>query len=153
MEIRKFLREIDTFSGLSDAELEKVAAICRERELKKGETVFSERDPGDRLFLIESGAVEIAKANGGGSQVRIAILEHGEIFGELSIFEERPRSASATAIRESKVKTIEKKDLEALLAAEPVLATRILRGLLKKTAARLRLADEAIQTLIRSFDA
>ncbi|MBI2920008.1 MAG: cyclic nucleotide-binding domain-containing protein [Planctomycetes bacterium] len=153
MEMKKFLREIDTFSGLTDAEIEKVAGICRDRALQKGETVFSERDPGDRIYLIESGAVEIAKVNGGGRPSRIAILEHGEIFGELGVFEDRPRSAGAVAMRESKVKVIEKKDLEGLFAAEPGLAARILRGLLKKTASRLRLADEAIQTLIRSFDA
>jgi CRP/FNR family cyclic AMP-dependent transcriptional regulator len=84
---------------------------------------------------------------------RIAILEHGEIFGELSMFEERPRSSAATASRDGKIKVIEKRDLDALLASDAALAVRILKGLLRKTAARLRLADEAIQTLIRSFDA
>jgi len=153
MELKKFLREVDTFSALTDAELEKIAALCRERPLQKGESVFNERDPGDKLFIIESGAIEIAKSNGGGQPTRIAILEHGEIFGELAMFEERARSSSAHAAREGRLRMIEKRDLDALLASDPGLAVKILRGLLKKTAARLRLADEAIQTLIRSFDA
>ncbi|NUN49318.1 MAG: cyclic nucleotide-binding domain-containing protein [Candidatus Brocadiae bacterium] len=153
MEIRKFLREVDTFSVLADADIEKVAALCRDRSLVRGEVVYAERDPGDRIFIVESGAIEIAKSNGPSGPMRIAVLEHGEIFGELAVFEERPRTAIATATRDSKVKVIEKKDLEALMAAEPALSARILRSLLRKTAARLRLADEAIQTLIRSFEA
>lgn len=153
MELKKFLREVDTFSALTDAELERIAALCRDRTLQKGDTVFNERDPGDKLFIIESGAIEIAKTNGGGRQTRIAILEHGEIFGELAMFEERVRSSSAVSARDGRLRLIEKKDLDALLASDPALAVKILKGLLKKTAARLRLADEAIQTLIRSFDA
>ncbi|MCC6740876.1 MAG: cyclic nucleotide-binding domain-containing protein [Planctomycetia bacterium] len=153
MELKKFLREVDTFSALTDAELEKLAAICRDRALRRGDVVYKERDPGDRLFIIESGAIEIAKSNGSPAGTRIAILEHGEIFGELAIFEERARSSSAVASRDARLRFIEKKDLDALLAADAGLAVKILKGLLKKTAARLRLADEAIQTLIRSFDA
>lgn len=153
MELKKFLREIDTFSALTDGELEKIAGVCRERLVAKGEVVYNERDPGDKLFIVESGAVEIAKQNGGPTPVRIAVLEHGEIFGELAIFEERARSSAAIASREGKIRVIEKRDLDGLLAADAGLAVKILRGLLKKTAARLRLADEAIQTLIRSFDA
>ena len=103
MELKKFLREVDTFSGLNDAELERVAALCRDRALQKGESVYSERDPGDKLFIIESGAIEISKTNGGGVATRIAILEHGEIFGELSMFEDRPRSSGATASRDSRI--------------------------------------------------
>ncbi len=153
MELKKFLREVDTFSALTDAELERIAALCRDRALRRGDVVFNERDPGDKLFIIESGAVEIAKSNGGPAATRIAILEHGEIFGELAIFEERARSSSAVASRDGRLRFIEKKDLDLLLAGDPALAVKILKGLLKKTAARLRLADEAIQTLIRSFDA
>ncbi|MCE9582036.1 MAG: cyclic nucleotide-binding domain-containing protein [Planctomycetes bacterium] len=153
MELKKFLREVDTFSALTDSELERVAAICRDRAFSKGDAVYSEREPGDKLFIIESGAIEISKTNGNGVPTRIAILEHGEIFGELSMFEDRPRSSSAAASRDSRVKIIEKRELDVLLASDAPLAVRILRGLLKKTAARLRLADEAIQTLIRSFDA
>lgn len=153
MELKKFLREVDTFSALTDGELERIASLCRDRTLRRGDVVFNERDPGDKLFIIESGAVEIAKSNGGLTATRIAILEHGEIFGELAIFEERARSSSATASRDGRLRFIEKKDLDLLLAGDPALAVKILKGLLKKTAARLRLADEAIQTLIRSFDA
>ena len=98
MELKKFLREVDTFSALTDAELERIAALCRERTFQKGEAVYNERDPGDKLFIIESGAIEIAKSNGGGLPTRIAILEHGEIFGELAIFEERARSSSAIEV-------------------------------------------------------
>lgn len=153
MELKKFLREVDTFSALTDVELERIAALCRDRALRRGDVVYNERDPGDKLFIIESGAVEIAKSNGGGLSTRIAVLEHGEIFGELAIFEERARSSSAVASRDGRLRVIEKKDLDQLLAGDPALAVKILKGLLKKTAARLRLADDAIQTLIRSFDA
>jgi CRP-like cAMP-binding protein len=154
MELRKFLREVETFSSLTDAEIDKLAALCRDRVLRKGETVYAEREPGDRFFVIESGSVELSRLNGGAAPVRIAVLEHGEIFGELAVFEERPRSATATATRDNtKLKVIEKKELEGLLAADAALAVRLLRGMLRKAAARLRLADEAIQALIRALDA
>ncbi|MBI3099662.1 MAG: cyclic nucleotide-binding domain-containing protein [Planctomycetes bacterium] len=154
MERRAFLKEIDIFSGLSEAELDRLASIGTEETFAKGDTVFREHEPGTKLYLVQSGTVDIGKSGEGGRFTRLARLERGEVFGELAMLDERPRSATAVAAiaPELKLLSFERKAFEKLLTDDPLLAARIYRGMLRKVAARLRLADEAIQTLLRSLN-
>lgn len=154
MERRAFLKEIDIFSGLGDSELEKLAAIASEESFAKGDTIFREHEPGTKLYLVQAGTVDIGKEGEGGKFTRLARLERGEVFGELAMLDERPRSATAVASISAELKLLsyERKSFENLLNEDPLLAAKIYRGMLRKVAARLRLADEAIQTLLRSLN-
>ncbi len=149
MQKRAFLREVDIFAQLSDGELDVLCGIAHEFKVPHGTAVFKEKDPTTALFIVREGSVELVR---GEARARIARIERGQIFGELALFEDRPRSSAAISAMapETTLYTISKTDLEAAFQAHPVLAAKVLRGVLKRVAQRLRAADDAIQTLLRS---
>jgi len=87
----------------------------RKENYEKGATIFFEGDPGDAMFIVENGSVEIIKAVEGGS-IRLAILGDGELFGEMAIIDGGKRMASAVAHEDSVVLKIPREMLEAKLA-------------------------------------
>lgn len=87
----------------------------RKETYEKGATIFFEGDPGDAMFIVETGSVEIVKAVEGGS-IRLAILGDGELFGEMAIIDGGKRMASAVAHEDSVVLKIPSEMLEAKLA-------------------------------------
>jgi len=87
----------------------------RKENYEKGATIFFEGDPGDAMFIVENGSVEIIKAVEGGS-IRLAILGDGELFGEMAIIDGGKRMASAVAHEDSVVLKIPRDMLEAKLA-------------------------------------
>ena len=87
----------------------------RKENYEKGATIFFEGDPGDAMFIVESGSVQIVKAVEGGS-IRLAILGDGELFGEMAIIDGGKRMASAVAHEDSVVLKVPREMLEAKLA-------------------------------------
>ena len=87
----------------------------RKENYEKGTTIFFEGDPGDAMFIVESGSVQIVKAVEGGS-IRLAILGDGELFGEMAIIDGGKRMASAVAHEDSVVLKVPREMLEAKLA-------------------------------------
>ena len=113
--------------------------------LKKGQTLFKEGSFSDSAFIIESGEIEISKTNEKGEKVVIDVLEESEIVGEMGLIDGQPRSATATAVSESKIKEItqeqfkvlSKKNPQAMMPILKVL-TRRLRKILKTVASNAR---------------
>ncbi len=149
MQKRAFLREVDIFAQLADPELDLLCGIARETALAKGDLVFKERDPGTSLYLVREGCVDLVRSDG---KTRLARLERGQLFGELALFDDRPRTTAAVAsIADRTVLFVmAKSDLDALFQAHPALGAKVLRGIVRRVALRLRAADDAIQTLVRS---
>lgn len=149
MQKRAFLREVDIFSQLTDPELDVLCGIAQEVKFARGATVFKEKEPANALFVVREGAIDLVRGDARG---RLARLERGQIFGELALLEDRPRSAGAVAsvTPETVLLSIARTDLEAAFHAHPALAAKVLRGMVKRTAQRLRAADDAIQTLMRA---
>jgi CRP-like cAMP-binding protein len=98
-----------------------------ERTLAPGEIVFDEGDPGDHLYVIQAGEVELSR--GGPLGRRVARLGAGEFFGEMSVLVGRPRSERATARSSARVLALDAATLEALCLERPEVAIRMLRGL------------------------
>ena len=113
--------------------------------------IFQEDSLGDKIYVVKEGAVEIGKGQEqSGKVAKLARLEGGEVFGELAIFDEKPRSAGALAAGpgDTVLLGIRKADLDRLMEQDQVLANKVLRGILRKVSHRLRRADEAIQSLV-----
>jgi CRP/FNR family cyclic AMP-dependent transcriptional regulator len=87
----------------------------RKEHYRKGATIFFEGDPGDAMFIVESGSVGIVKEVEG-ETIRLATLNHGELFGEMAIIDGGNRMASAVAQEDSVVLKIPRETLEAKLA-------------------------------------
>ena len=148
----EILKGIDIFSSLSDRELERIKTVAREESFPEGTVIFNENAPGDKLYIIGEGHIDIKKrGEDGRSLVGLVRLGPGEIIGELSILDEKPRSASAFAAGPSKtvLLSIGKSDLDRILDQDQALAVKLLRGMLRKLSARLRLADEALAILAK----
>ena len=147
------LKDIEIFKELNGKEIMKVKKIVEEKTYSTGDVIFNENEPGDRICIITGGAVEVKKSiigeNNLEQKITLARLTPFEIFGELSIFENVPRSAAVEALSNTKVMVIDKGDFESLLDTEPELGVKLLRAIIKKTAKRLFAADITIRDLAR----
>jgi CRP-like cAMP-binding protein len=98
---------------------------------QKGDLIFCEYEPGDTFYLIQSGRVQIVKIMGEIEKI-IDILHPGEIFGEMAILEEAPRSASVIAIEKVEALEFNKKNFEFLLRGNPQIALKLLQTFIKR---------------------
>lgn len=154
MERIDFLKGVDVFSRLKPGQLGLLSSILQEKECAEDEIIFRENDPGDKLYIVQSGVVEIKKTvplKDGKEGLRLARFGKGEVFGEMGFFDNRPRSAAAQAYVKTKILLIEKARLEELFHKDPILEILILREILRKVSERLRGADEAIRDLSRNL--
>jgi hypothetical protein len=134
------------------------------RTYSAGDRVFDEGSPGDGLYVLESGLVEIAARSVPGRQHRLAVMEPGEYFGEMSVFDGGARSASAIALEKSVLQFVPTPLLQELLEHSPMLAAalvrdsslrmrdfnrRFLQELLK--AERLSLVERLARTIVHDF--
>lgn len=147
---KEFIKSIDIFKELFSEEFDKVIALAKEEIHKKGEFIVKEGEQSSKFYAVESGVIEIGRTSRANTKfTKLARLERGEIFGELSIFENSVNSASALVVLvpEAKIVSWEVEKVRKLLSAEPLLANKVMHNLLKKLSVRLRLASEAIYTL------
>lgn len=109
-----------------------LAAFARFAKVyQKGEILFSEYEPGDSFFLIQSGRVQISKIMGD-IEKTIDILQPPEIFGEMAILEDAPRSATAIALDNVKVLELNRANFEVLMMGNPQIALRLLKLFTKR---------------------
>lgn len=152
---REFLREVEIFRGLTDEQTAKLLTLAREETFKKGDAIFREREPGGKVYAVLSGVVEIGRTTkADGRFLRLTRLERGEVFGELVLIDDEPRSATAMAAvcPETHVAVWDTSALRTLLDQDAALANRLLRALVGKLAQRLRVTSDAVMTLLRTLD-
>src|SRR4051795_4817149 len=134
------LATVPLFVGLDDDTAELLAGALTTRDVVRGHVVFNEGDTGDRLFIVLDGKVKISRAAVDGRENLLAVLGPGEMFGELSLFDPGPRTATATAVTDSSLASLDHDGLRPLLLAQPAVAAQLLRAL----AQRLRRTKEAM---------
>ncbi|NCN04852.1 MAG: Crp/Fnr family transcriptional regulator [Spirochaetales bacterium] len=98
---------------------------------QKGDILFVEYEPGDSFYLIQEGQVRISKIMGG-IEKTIDVLQPGEIFGEMAILEEAPRSANAMAVDKVKVLQFNRANFEILMGGNPQIALKLLKLFTKR---------------------
>jgi len=123
------LAGIPLFKQLSPAALEKIAALMTPVSFKAGDTVFLEREPGEALYVVDSGKVRIWVLDGEANKVTLSELEPGNFLGEMSVLDGGKRSASATAMVDSKLHRLRREDFEAFLVDHPQVALEVMRGI------------------------
>ncbi len=135
------LRTVPLFEGLTFRDLKKIELIAHERTFMPDEVVFHERQPGAGMYFIKKGRIELTKTVNE-ERVKIAELGEGEFFGEMSLIENYPRSAQATAAVKTEVLGIFRPDLFDLIDRNPRLGSKILLKLSERLANRLRKTTE-----------
>ena len=131
--------------GLSAQELRLLAKYSRERQYGTDGLIFAEGDPGDCLYIVVDGAVRISRMVPGMGEECLAILERGEVFGELALIDDQPRSADARAHRSTTtVFSISRSLLEEVLSMDPDAAVQFLNLLCRLLCRRLRAMNERL---------
>jgi CRP/FNR family transcriptional regulator, cyclic AMP receptor protein len=113
-------------------------------ELARGDVLFSEGDAGDRLYVILHGKIKLTRAAPDGRENLLSVLGPGEMFGELSLFDPRPRTASAVAVTDTRLAALGHDYLRQWLTGRPDVAMHLLRAL----AQRLRRANDVMADLV-----
>ncbi len=145
--VRDVLRTVHLFRGLANEEMERIVALSEERAYPAGSLIFEEGAPGDAFFVILSGSVRISKFIPTAGEEAMAIMERGSYFGEMSLIDEFPRSARATAHTDCRLVAISRKDFADLLAVDRELAVKFLWFFCKTLSFRLRETNEKIASL------
>ena len=135
------LRTVPIFEGLGFSDLKKIELIAHERTFMPDEIVFYEGQPGAGMYIIKEGIVRLMKTLNE-KKVTIGELKEGEIFGEMSLLEDYPRSAEATAVVRTEALGIFRPDLFDLIESNPRLGSKILLRLSQRLANRLRETTE-----------
>lgn len=142
MDYIKYLKRVPIFTGLSSADLRKVLNIAKVKVFCASKSIFGEDTAGDRLYVVLSGRVKIFTSLGERKKT-LAYLDAGEFFGEISLLDSRPRSASCNAIENCELLVISKNDFHQLLLRYPRMCLRVLETISR----RLRQADSEIESL------
>jgi uncharacterized membrane protein len=121
----ELLANIPLFESLTPEDLLSLARRLENAEFGEGEVIFRQGDEGSSLFIIEDGAVEISYGDGK-AKVLLAHLFPGQYFGELSVFDGAPRSATATTTRLSRMVRLDRDDLVDFVNKNPAASLRII---------------------------
>ena len=121
------LESAELFRLLQSGELASARAAAQERRFEVGQEIFREGDPGDGLYVVNSGLVEINAQLGKDRRQVLSHVGPGQIFGEMAIIEQLPRSACATAVQPTTTTFFARPEMQALLERSPVLAGDLLQ--------------------------
>jgi len=141
------LSGIELFSGLKPVALDLVARIATEETHKRGETIFRHGDPGEKLYLILEGKVRISREVPGMGEEALAVLGSGQLFGEMALLDESPRSADAHVHETCRLLAIPKDDFDDLLFLNKELAYEVLWSIVKMLLRRLRETNDKLTFL------
>lgn len=134
----ELLSHVNFFAGLPPAYLQRIADLGFEEEFPVGAHVFAEGDPGDKFYVILSGAVRISRMVPGMGEEALAVLRPGAYFGEMALIDEGARSAHAVVHERCRVFVIRKEDLQDLLFVDRDLAYELLWNFVRTLTTRLR---------------
>jgi CRP/FNR family transcriptional regulator, cyclic AMP receptor protein len=140
------LRQAPLFSSLDDEAADSLRASMSETRIGRGDVLFHEGDSGDRLYVVTDGKIKLGRTSADGRENLLAILGPGQMFGELSLFDPGPRSATATAVTPCTLLSLGHDELLRWLEDQPSVA----RGMLNQLAARLRKTSDVVADLVFS---
>lgn len=134
------LADVALFSELTPDELEELASASEAQDLRRGDVLFREDDAPDCLYVVVEGRIAIAKRSVDGRESVVALMEGGDLFGEMGLFERLGRSAEARALEPSRVLVINYDPIRRVYEHRP----ELLWGVVALLAGRLRTMDVAL---------
>lgn len=140
------LEPIALFAGLSSEAYEYIARTVRVHRLPPGEVVFREGDPAKALFVLLDGELEVVKQSRRGTDARVAILGPNDTFGEMSLLDLQPRSATVRTLAPVRLAELGAEALDALYRHDVKAYALVLLNLSRDLSRRLRVADGLVAT-------
>ena len=132
------------FQGVDPDTAESLVKDMETIEVRKGEVIFNEGEPGDSLYIILSGKIKLGRRAADGRQNLVMVMGPSDMVGELSLFDPGPRTATATAVTDALLARLRKQSLRPWLTNRPEISEQLLRVL----ARRLRRTNDALADLI-----
>ena len=143
MEVIHSLKRVPMFSDLLEEDLNMISEIILTRKYRKSMIIFMEGEPGDGLYFVKEGRVKISKMTSDGREQILHLLQQGDVFAEVTLFDGGPFPATAEVLEDSVVGIIRNQDIDRLIKNYPDLAVRLLKIMSKK----LRMAQTQIRDL------
>lgn len=144
------LAKIPLFDGLSREALAMVAAVATDESFERGKRIFQYGEVGDKLYVIVEGKVRISREVSGMGEEALAVLGPGEVFGEMALLDETPRSADATAHESVRLISLTKEAFDDLLFLHKDLAYEVLWACVRMLSSRLRETNDKLTFLSTS---
>ena len=138
------LSELMLFEFLEESDLQHLSSVIETVELKEGEVLFEAGDPGDSLFVVQGGEIEIYTTDTAGQKIILTDATRDDIFGELALLDSGPRSATAKAKEDTVLLVLDRDHLLFLIRKRPEAALKMLAGV----GAMTRKADELLRTRV-----
>lgn len=140
---QNLIRSIPIFTDLDEASLETILSRARKLTFRKNTVLMSEGEPGESMYVIQSGTVKIFVQDQDGNELILFLEGPGSYIGEISLLDDAPRSASAMTLEKTEVLAISKSVFLECIGDNPELSFRIVRAMTQ----RLRWATDAIRSL------
>jgi CRP-like cAMP-binding protein len=132
------------FQGVNPEAREALASALEHHDYTRGDTVFTEGEQGDTLFIVLTGKVKVGRRAADGRENMLSVMGPSDMFGELSLFDPGPRTATATVLTDARLASLAHAALRPWLNDRPEIAEQLLRVL----ARRLRRTNDALADLI-----
>ena len=145
------LRNVGLFGALNESVLAHLAASLRVSTPSAGDIVFREGDEARDMHVVIEGEVEVLKASKRGIEARVALLGPGDWFGEMSILDVQPRSATVRALAPSRLLRITASDLDSLYRQDMKSYALIVLNLARELSRRLRVADGILADFVANL--
>jgi CRP/FNR family transcriptional regulator/CRP/FNR family cyclic AMP-dependent transcriptional regulator len=140
----ELLKTVSLFNKLNDIQLSIINGVCRKSTYPAGKLLFREKDQGDAFYIILSGSVKIFTSSPSGEEKILTILRSGDSFGEMSLIDGKPRSASAATLEDSTLMALATRDFLDLLRKNFDITLAIMQEL----AQRLRDTNQQVNDLV-----
>jgi uncharacterized membrane protein len=141
MQTAQLIGTVPLFKLLSGDERADLEKVFERRDISSGDTIFSVGEPGDSLYIVGSGSVELFVKDNTGAKIVLTVCEPGEVFGELSLFDGGARTATAVCVEPATLLVLDRDDLLSFLRRHPDAAL----DLLSTMGQRMRGADEMLR--------
>lgn len=139
-----YLKKINLFEEMTSEEMGKLAGETRMESVRKKTPIFFPGDPSQQVYLLKEGRVKLSRISEEGREVTIALLEPGEIFGELEVLGDAPRDTLAEALDDSKICVVNKKIFLEMVSSKPEFSFR----LTKLIGFRMRKIESRVEDLV-----
>ncbi len=147
------LREIGIFGGMSPATLERLCTALPVIQAQPGDRIVEEGESARAMYVVLSGEVEVLKRSAQGTDVRVALLGAGDWFGEMSLLDVQPRSASVMCVAPAVLLRISNRDVDELLYRTDLKSyTLLMMNIARELSRRLRVADGILVNLQMTLD-
>lgn len=146
--LMRFLSNIPIFGGLEEKTLQRVVAMLEEKRAGAGDIICTEGEAGRSMYVVGDGEVAVYRQGANGQRIRMVRLGQGEFFGEMTLIDPQPRSASVIVEKDATLYALTNRDLYSLYNEDMAGYVMVVQNLCRELARRLRRADERICEMV-----